>query len=42
MKATMIGASLLFLIGNEILSMMAVMVILIAFILTIMKERVEK
>ena len=42
MKAIGIGSCFLFLIGNEILSMMAVMVILIAFILTIMKERVEK
>lgn len=42
MKATMIGASLLLLVGNEILSMLAVLVIGIAFILTIMKERVEK
>ena len=42
MKATMIGASLLLLIGNEILSMMAVLVISIAFVLTIMKERIEK
>ena len=42
MKATIISASLLFLIGNEILSMIAVLVIGIAFILNIMKERVEK
>ena len=42
MKAVAIGSCFLFLIGNEILSMLAVLVISIAFILTIMKERIEK
>jgi len=42
MKAIGIGSCFLFLIGNEILSMMAVLIISIAFIASIMKERIEK
>ena len=42
MKPALISAGFLFLIGNEILSYMAVLMIGIAFIATIMKERIEK
>lgn len=42
MKPILIGAGFLFLIGNEILSMMAVLMIGIAFLATIVKERIEK
>lgn len=42
MKPVLIGAGFLFLIGNEILSWMAVLMIGIAFLATIVKERIEK
>lgn len=42
MKVTIFGASLMFLIGNEILSMLAILVMLIAFLTEITKARIEK
>ena len=42
MRPAIIGAGFLLLIGNEILSMLAILIISIAFIITIMKERIEK
>ena len=41
-KLPLIGAGFLFLVGNEILSLMALIMLGVAFIVTIVKERINK
>lgn len=42
MKASYILTPFLFLIGNEIISWLAILILGITFLATIMKERIEK